>query len=183
MEEEVRRDASSTAASYWLVAATRGAGDLDRSWAAAVAAWVRAALAPDRGATLRADLDRLVTQALIPDRATPADHDRSAPGHGDDDERVGGFQTELDAAVDQPFASFQFSPIPTSTVSGTLRWTADCINSRTPPATSSAVVARRLEEQLVVDGEDHAGASRRRASEAPRCTSIIACFRMSAAVP
>ena len=35
MEEEVRRDASSTAASYWLVAATRGAGDLDRSWAAA----------------------------------------------------------------------------------------------------------------------------------------------------
>ena len=70
MEEEVRRDASSTAASYWLVAATRGAGDLDRSWAAAVAAWVRAALAPDRGATLRADLDRLVTQALIPDRAT-----------------------------------------------------------------------------------------------------------------
>jgi hypothetical protein len=53
-----------------LVAATRGTGDLDRAWAAAAAAWVRAALAPDRGATLRADLDRLVTQALIPDRAT-----------------------------------------------------------------------------------------------------------------
>jgi tetratricopeptide (TPR) repeat protein len=70
MEEEVRQDASSTAASYWLVAASRGAGDLDRSWAAAVAGWVRAMLAADRGATLRADLDRLVTQALIPDRAT-----------------------------------------------------------------------------------------------------------------
>jgi hypothetical protein len=70
MEEEVRQDASSTAASYWLVAATRGAGDLDRSWAAAVAGWVRAMLTADRGATLRADLDRLVTQALIPDRAT-----------------------------------------------------------------------------------------------------------------
>jgi hypothetical protein len=70
MEEEIRQDATSTAASYWLVAATRGTGDLDRAWAAAAAAWVRAALAPDRGATLRADLDRLVTQALIPDRAT-----------------------------------------------------------------------------------------------------------------
>jgi hypothetical protein len=69
MEEELRRDPSSTAASYWLAAAARGAGDLDRAWAAATAAWVRAMLAPDRGATLRADLDRLVTQALIPDRA------------------------------------------------------------------------------------------------------------------
>lgn len=69
MEEELRRDPASTAAAYWLVAASRGSGDLERAWAAAAAAWVRAALAPDRGATLRADLDRLVTQALIPDRA------------------------------------------------------------------------------------------------------------------
>jgi hypothetical protein len=69
MEEELRRDPSSTAAAYWLVAASRGAGDLERAWAAAAAAWVRAVLAPDRGAALRADLDRLVTQALIPDRA------------------------------------------------------------------------------------------------------------------
>src|SRR5690348_12260504 len=70
MEEELRREAGSTPASYWLVAAARGAGDLERAWAAAAAAWVRAVLARDRGATLRADLDRLVTQALIPDRAT-----------------------------------------------------------------------------------------------------------------
>lgn len=70
MEEELRREAGSTPASYWLVAATRGAGDLERAWAAATAAWVRAVLARDRGAALRADLDRLVTQALIPDRAT-----------------------------------------------------------------------------------------------------------------
>lgn len=70
MEEELRRDAGSTPASYWLVAGARGAGDLERAWAAAAAAWVRAILARDRGATLRADLDRLVTQALIPDRAT-----------------------------------------------------------------------------------------------------------------
>jgi hypothetical protein len=70
MEEELRREAGSTPASYWLVAAARGSGDLERAWAAAAAAWVRAILARDRGATLRADLDRLVTQALIPDRAT-----------------------------------------------------------------------------------------------------------------
>jgi tetratricopeptide (TPR) repeat protein len=69
MEGELRRDPSSTAAAYWLVAATRGAGDLERAWSAAAASWVRAMLAADRGAALRADLDRLVTQALIPDRA------------------------------------------------------------------------------------------------------------------
>jgi hypothetical protein len=68
-EEELRLDPTSSAASYWLVAATRGVGSLERAWAAAAAGWVRAVLAPDRGATLRADLDRLVTQALIPDRA------------------------------------------------------------------------------------------------------------------
>jgi hypothetical protein len=68
-EEELRRDPTSSAASYWLVAATRGVGSLERAWAAAAAGWVRAVLAPDRGASLRADLDRLVTQALIPDRA------------------------------------------------------------------------------------------------------------------
>jgi hypothetical protein len=70
MEEELRRDPASTAAAYWLVASARGAGDLERAWAAATASWVRAMLAADHGATLRADLDRLVTQALIPDRAT-----------------------------------------------------------------------------------------------------------------
>jgi hypothetical protein len=68
-EEELRQDSTSSAAAYWLVAATRGVGALERAWAAAAAGWVRAVLAPDRGATLRADLDRLVTQALIPDRA------------------------------------------------------------------------------------------------------------------
>ena len=49
--------------------ATRGAGDLDRAWDAAIAGWVRAALNPDTTASVRADLDRLVTQALIPERA------------------------------------------------------------------------------------------------------------------
>ena len=41
----------------------------ERAWQAAIAGWVRAGLAQDRGAALRADLDRLVTQAIIPERA------------------------------------------------------------------------------------------------------------------
>ena len=46
----------------------RGAGELDRAWDAAVAGWVRARLAGERSAALRADLDRLVLQGIIPDR-------------------------------------------------------------------------------------------------------------------
>jgi hypothetical protein len=69
MEAELRRDSASTPANYWLAAAARAAGDLDRAWSAASAAWIRATLAPDRGVALRADLDKLVTQAIIPDKA------------------------------------------------------------------------------------------------------------------
>lgn len=69
MEQELRRDSASSPANYWLAAAARAAGDLDRAWSAASAGWIRASLAADRGAALRADLDRLMTQAIIPDRA------------------------------------------------------------------------------------------------------------------
>jgi hypothetical protein len=69
MEQELRRDPASAPASYWLAASSRAAGDLDRAWAAASAAWVRAALGRDRGVALRADLDKLVNQGIIPDRA------------------------------------------------------------------------------------------------------------------
>ena len=58
----------STAASYWTVVALRGTGELDRAWDAAVAAWVRARLSGERAPSLRADLDRLVLQGLVPDR-------------------------------------------------------------------------------------------------------------------
>jgi len=80
MEQELRRDPASTPANYWLAAAARAAGDLDRAMAAASAAWIRAALAPDRGEALRTDLDRLVTQAIIPERAArlPARERREA---------------------------------------------------------------------------------------------------------
>jgi hypothetical protein len=69
MEQELRRDAASAPASYWLAASARASGDLERAWAAASAAWIRATLGRDKGAALRADLDKLVTQGIIPDRA------------------------------------------------------------------------------------------------------------------
>ena len=69
MDRESRENPSSMPAAYWLAAGSRGAGELDRAWAAAIAAWVRAPMTSDRGAALRADIDRLVSQALIPERA------------------------------------------------------------------------------------------------------------------
>lgn len=69
MSGELMRDGGSSAAGYWAVAAARGNGDLDGAWSAAMAAWVRGGLARDRGVALRGDLDRLVVQALIPERA------------------------------------------------------------------------------------------------------------------
>jgi len=68
MEDEARRSPPSAAALYWLVAAARGAGELDRAWGVAVAGWVVAA-ATGAGARLRQDLDRLMLQAVIPDLA------------------------------------------------------------------------------------------------------------------
>jgi len=69
MEEELQRVEDSRVASYWLVAGTRAAGDVERAWSAAIAAWVRAAQAGPKGAALQADLDRLVIQVVIPERA------------------------------------------------------------------------------------------------------------------
>jgi hypothetical protein len=68
MEDELRGDPGSAPANYWLAVAARASGDLDAAWDAAVAAWVRATLGPATE-QLRADIDRLVTQALIPERA------------------------------------------------------------------------------------------------------------------
>lgn len=68
-ERERAERAQSTSASYWLAAASRGAGDLDRAWSAAVAGWVNARYQGERGIKLRADLDYLVEQVILPDRA------------------------------------------------------------------------------------------------------------------
>lgn len=69
MEAELRLQPGSTAAGYWLAAAARSIGDTERAWHAALAGYLRASVAPDRGVALRADLDRLVDTAIIPERA------------------------------------------------------------------------------------------------------------------
>jgi hypothetical protein len=74
MEGELRQDPANAVANYWLAVAARGEGDVDRAWDAAVAGWVRSTLQPESSDALRTDLDRLVVQALIPERvrAQPA---------------------------------------------------------------------------------------------------------------
>jgi hypothetical protein len=69
MQQELNARPDNAAAAYWAAAAARGQGDLEAAWHAAQAGWVRAPLAEDHGAALRADLDRLVLSALIPERA------------------------------------------------------------------------------------------------------------------
>jgi hypothetical protein len=69
MQLELRERPDSNAGGYWLPAAARSMGDLDRAWQSAIAAWLRARVAPDQGAALRPDLDRLVETAIIPERA------------------------------------------------------------------------------------------------------------------
>ena len=44
-------------------------GDVEGAWNAAIAGWVRSTLSPETTGELRADLDRLVMQALIPERS------------------------------------------------------------------------------------------------------------------
>jgi len=68
MRLELTRSPESAAAPYWIAAGLRGAGDATAAWNAATAAWVRARLAGERSASLRADLDKLVLHGIIPDR-------------------------------------------------------------------------------------------------------------------
>jgi hypothetical protein len=69
MQRELAGHPASATAWYWLAAAARGKGDLQGAWDAAAAGWVRAPLVADKGAALRADLDRLMQRAVIPERA------------------------------------------------------------------------------------------------------------------
>jgi hypothetical protein len=68
MEAELRKDPNSAAAAYWVAAASFARGNVERAWEAAVAGWVRGMLTADKGMSLRPDLDRLVRDAIIPER-------------------------------------------------------------------------------------------------------------------
>jgi hypothetical protein len=69
MRVEVGANPASTVAAYWLAAAAAGQGDWDAAWGSAQAAWVRAPFMADHGVLLRADVDRLVREAIAPERA------------------------------------------------------------------------------------------------------------------
>lgn len=74
-ERERARDEGSVAAWYWLAVAARGTGDIDRAWSYAVAAWIRTSETGERGSRARVELDHLVTEVILPERAI-----RLAPG-------------------------------------------------------------------------------------------------------
>jgi hypothetical protein len=69
MQQELGARPDSAAAGYWAAAAARAQGDFDGAWYAAQAGWVRAPLAGDHGAALRADLDGLMLNAIVPEWA------------------------------------------------------------------------------------------------------------------
>jgi hypothetical protein len=80
---ELGRMPGSVAASYWIVASHRYLGDLTKAYDAAVAGWIRAPSGEERGLALRADLDQLINEAIIPERvrllaSTDADRERAA---------------------------------------------------------------------------------------------------------
>ncbi len=70
LEVESSRGPASPVVTYWLAAAARGVDDPDRAWSLAIAGWIQApAIAGAQGPALRADLDRLMVDAIIPERA------------------------------------------------------------------------------------------------------------------
>ncbi len=80
---ELGRMPNSVAAFYWLAASNRYLGDLTKAYDSAVAGWIRAPFDEERGLALRADLDQLVIEAIIPERvrilaSTDSDRERAA---------------------------------------------------------------------------------------------------------
>lgn len=81
LERESAKGPGSAAVAYWMSAAARGVGDPDRAWSLAIAAWIQAPMiAGERATALRSDLDHLMADGIIPDRArhSAADADAEA---------------------------------------------------------------------------------------------------------
>jgi hypothetical protein len=83
MTRELARNPGSAAAAYFLVVATRGSGEPVEAWDAAIAGWVRARMAGARSASLRADLDKIVLEGIIPDRVSLLPVDRREQAESD----------------------------------------------------------------------------------------------------
>lgn len=84
MEQELFDSPGSAPANYWLVAAARGAADVERAWSLAAAGWVRSRFAPETMFALQADLDRLVLEGVVPELARV----RQAAGIGTDEDEL-----------------------------------------------------------------------------------------------
>lgn len=78
MSKELSRNPGSAAAAYFLVVAIRGTDQPVDAWEAAIAGWVRARMAGARSASLRADLDKLMLEGIIPDRVRAVAPDKRA---------------------------------------------------------------------------------------------------------
>ncbi len=72
-------DPPSRAGTYWLVVASRGVGDLEGAWNAAVAGWIRAG-SMQGGDQLREDLEQYMMQTVIPERARARTGQRQGTG-------------------------------------------------------------------------------------------------------
>lgn len=94
MERLVSDDPANPTANYWLAVSARGLGDLDRAWNVAIAAWVRTTMDAIGKPAARADLDKLVTEALIPERT------RQRPAHEQAD-AITALRAEWDAIKTQ----------------------------------------------------------------------------------
>lgn len=68
-ERELEARPDSASALYWIAAGARGMDNVNRAWDAAVAAWIRAPQLGAGATHLRDDLDRLMTKAILPERA------------------------------------------------------------------------------------------------------------------
>ena len=85
----------SSAAPYWVAASALARGDLDLAWDLSVAAWVRAPMTVDKGAALRADIDRLVVRALVPERV------KRLPGSPDPQDAANSLLAEWELTKEQ----------------------------------------------------------------------------------
>jgi hypothetical protein len=65
----LRRDLTLAVPNYWIPAALLAKGDADAAWDAAMAGWLRAQMAAWGASETRADIDVLVQQAIVPERA------------------------------------------------------------------------------------------------------------------
>ncbi|HUQ87738.1 MAG TPA: hypothetical protein VM096_09275 [Vicinamibacterales bacterium] len=83
MGRELSRNPGSAAAAYFLVVGMRGSGQPADAWNAAIAGWVRARLAGARSAALRADLDKIVLEGIIPDRVQSMAADKRPQAEAD----------------------------------------------------------------------------------------------------